>query len=304
MEKFTGPGIKNITEDDLKKFEQERLDSGLVKHPAELEKTHEEEKIFNEIVGFLNKELKSLNLPNVDFPIERLHLLPSHFYWTPQGSAVGEYNSTTNSIRVEVSRIVRLNDFEKIKDEFHKLIHLAPISYLSSKNKDVMVFLHELIHASSISGFFVKTDREIKNYKSGYQSFDPDNLQGFNYFTGINEAVTQKITNEIYNENINKLFKNINPREIDQISKISPYKGYISVLDSIIKSIAEFEYKKEEDVWLDFKKNYFTGEMMHFRKIEKVFGVGSLRVLASMNHSTMSDLDPKEDSKFAHPAVG
>jgi hypothetical protein len=79
MEKFTGPGLKNLKENDINKFKQERLASGLAEKEHEMKITHEEEIIFNKMVNLLNKELKSLNLPNIDFPIERFHVVQNWY---------------------------------------------------------------------------------------------------------------------------------------------------------------------------------------------------------------------------------
>ncbi len=300
MEKFIGPGIKNIKDGDLDTFKEERILSGKEKHQAEMEKTQEEEKMLTQLVGFLNTEMESLGLPIFNFPLERLHLLPKHFYWQPGGYTVGSYNPEKHSIQTEVSRL-RLDDSDKIKDKIHKLIHLAPISFSSEKDKDASILLHELIHASSFVGFFVKEDGDIKNYRSGYDygGVKKELTKNGDYFRGLNEAITQKITEELFSKNMEKIFKS---KEIINAEKKilgSPtYKGYIDILNTIIKTISQFEYKTEGEIWKRIEKGYFTGEMMHLRKIEEIFGPGSLRVLAAMNPTTMSNLVLEDGSLF------
>lgn len=295
MEKFTGPGLKNLTEDDLNKFKQERIVSGLVKKEHEMKTTHEEEIIFNKMVGFLNEELNSLGLPNINFPIERFHVVES---WSDEKYVPGEYNGQEDSLTVRVSRYKDLEGIRKNLDDASKLLHLPPIPYLLNKPKDIMIILHELIHSRCLSGFFVDKEGNIRENKSGYVSSDTTNPNGYTYFRGFNEAVTQKLTVEIFNKNKDKLFKKADDKKVGYVLEDIPYRGYMCILDNIIKSIAESEYKNENEIWLDFKKNYFTGEMMCLRKIEKVFGIGSLRVLAAMDRSTMSTKGLEENSKF------
>lgn len=302
MEKFIGPGLKNNTQEDLNEFSEFRKERGLKKIPGELKKTYEEEKLLKSLSDSLNNEIRSLGLPIINFPVERIHLLPDHFYYVSESEshATGNFLINKNSLEVEVSRENKLNNFQQLKDKLHKLIHLSPVSYLANKEKDAEVILHELVHSKSLSGFFINSSNLFLSYKGGYTTRGQEKGEtafGQVYFAGLNEAVTQKITKELLFKN--KIFEQTNEENIKKPSvENSPYEGYISVLDMIIKTLAQFEHKNEDEIWSRFKKNYFTGQMMHLRKIEEVFGVGSLRVLASMNPSTMSQFELEEGSKY------
>lgn len=46
--------------------------------------------------------------------------------------------------------------------------------------------------------------------------------------------------------------------------------------------MAKYFNQTHEEVFQKIKKGFFTGDMMHLRLIEEVFGPGSLRVLAAM----------------------
>jgi hypothetical protein len=58
------------------------------------------------------------------------------------------------------------------------------------------------------------------------------------------------------------------------ISKKSGYPEEVAMVDSIIANVYGQEGFKE------FIKNYFSGKMMHLRKVEKFYGKSSLKYLA------------------------
>lgn len=305
MEKLIGPGLKNLSQEDFNKFKKERNQLGIEKHPRELEKTYEEKELIKSILISLNNEMENLGLHPVNFPIKKIHLLPKHYTWYPgiKLYAKGVFTDKKDDIEVEVSRRKNINNIEKIKDILHQIIHFEPILYLSDREHDAKTIIHELTHAKSSRGFFVNSSNEIAPYKSGYSTNKikgKELVKNDYYFNGFNEAVTEKIARELLLKNKDKIMNKDEGRNLEEnLSKHGSYSGYITVLDKIIDMLAQFEYKNKEEIWSRFKKNYFTGEMMHFRKIEEVFGVGSLRILAAMDSSTMSPYDLEEGSKFA-----
>ena len=118
------------------------------------------------------------------------------------------------------------------------------------------------------------------------------------HFFGLNEAVTDKLARELLLKNHEKIFtkKEFEGMELFIIKQIvvHGYTDYIVVLDKIINTIAEFEYKEPSEVWNDIKKKYFKGELMYFRKIEDMFGIGSLRVLAAMDKTNKTSKNNSE----------
>ena len=80
------------------------------------------------------------------------------------------------------------------------------------------------------------------------------------------------------------------------------YGECISILDLIIRKVAQDRNEDEIAVWKRFKRGMFTGEMMHLRDIEHAFGRGSLRVLAALNwesnHTIPIELIPKIKEYF------
>ena len=56
----------------------------------------------------------------------------------------------------------------------------------------------------------------------------------------------------------------------------------MNIMESVVGRIAEMEHKPKEEVWDLYKKEQFTGNLMHLRKVEDVYGEGSLRILGEM----------------------
>mgnify|MGYP001566357251 CR=1 FL=1 len=56
----------------------------------------------------------------------------------------------------------------------------------------------------------------------------------------------------------------------------------MKIVRLVIKKVAEKKGITYDEVWKKIKKGYFSGEMMHLRDVEDVFGHGSLRFLGAL----------------------
>jgi hypothetical protein len=151
-----------------------------------------------------------------------------------------------------------------------------PKTVLTKKMPEYNSFLerliHENIHLKSYSKEGIQKKGEGDDYffgnlKTGYESKGRDNYKPL--FEGLNEAVVQKTTRDILDKH------GISSGHL-------AYPAQIEIVDIIVKGLAEHEGKTNEEVWDELKRNQFTGKMMYLRNVEKVFGPGSLRVLASL----------------------
>ncbi len=302
--KYIGSGVKDFTPKNKKDFEDKREKSRKDKQPAELKKTREEKEMIEVLASSIYKEMERLGIKSRPFPLEAIHLMPQHFFWYPGAGvgAKGSYRIPEDKIQIDASRKEygekEPTTYKRILDYVHKLLHLAPISYLSDKEYDGHAILHELTHSQSKQGFRVDEEGGVIGYKSGLVSAKKEEqLDEGAYFQGLNEAVTEKITRELFIEIKGKVFDEQKVKDFVETQKDHPYTEYIEVLDKIIESIAQFKHIDKNKVWDDIKISYFKGELMYFRKIEDIFGIGSLRIIASMDKKAKNSSDNPERQK-------
>ena len=244
---------------------------------GEYEKNEEEIKVINVANILLQEEIKKLGIePRNPIENDRVHFLNKKIAESLMIDSDGAY-----SLRKDAVFIVKDN-FENGRLGLYTNV------------------LHEIVHYYSIRSFIAietKNNNSINPYRSGY---DVKNLKEdyHTHFRGFNEAVVEKIVQEILQKNNKKLTKEFKINEAERKNKnnsIFYYYGEIEILNTIIEKIAEFSKKNKENVWGQIKKGLFNGEMMYLREVEKVFGPGSLRVLAAMtSEGSIKDIDEDE----------
>ena len=155
-------------------------------------------------------------------------------------------------------------------------------------------YLHEAVHIESrfkLNAFVSKEGVEdprgmhrlgysIKSTKKGKD----EKLENYDYFDGLNEAITQMITLDILRQHGQELERDysITPEEQKNFKFKDGYMGYEYVYMVMLQKLAENLNQNPRDYNKKFNKNIFTGDLMFLRDVEKVFGKGSLRVLAFM----------------------
>lgn len=105
------------------------------------------------------------------------------------------------------------------------------------------------------------------------------------HLRGFNEAVLERIFHDIAmsnSQNISNFLGVSTQNFLDQLEDRQVYYKESKVLNIIISKMAKYFNQTHEEVFQKIKKGFFTGDMMHLRLIEEVFGPGSLRVLAAM----------------------
>lgn len=276
MEKynFVGKNIDQHTEGVSEYLENKKNSSmGLTdEFPKELDKKQSEIEDINKISSAINSELKELDLPP-NFTID-----PKQIHFLPTKDLGGAYYQ--NNQQITISRSKNLLTIANTAI-YQTLVTLSNINV----NKKLLQFetiLHESIHHASYNKHLIKETPEtifVDPYRLGYDFGANDEL---NYFRGLNEAVVQKTTQDIIfkmsksngiQRNVHKTLFSLN----------HSYASEIAILEKIMSKISKSKNEDQKEVWKRFKKGQFTGEMMHLRDVEKVYGPGSLRILASMN---------------------
>ena len=148
--------------------------------------------------------------------------------------------------------------------------------------------LHEMIHLASYRAAYI--EKEVFELRGGgkgeqYQQivtrlgYDIDGSK----FDWFNEAITEKITHEIFETKINFLIKNkyIHKENINSYL-LNSYEYEQKYVDIIIDNVAKKLKIDRGSFWNDIKRGIFSGELMHLRKIEKVYGNNFLKFMSEI----------------------
>jgi hypothetical protein len=190
-------------------------------------------------------------------------------------STVGFHNSKFESIFINFSA------FSDRKNELP----------FNQKTDFYLTLLHEIIHLVSFHEYkgYYKNEKEnyFEEFRTGYR-LKSQNSSSYGEMRGLDEAVVEKLTTEIINKHKTEFAKLIGLRvsgEIKDSGIDSKFLRWMEILEIIILKISEIKKEDRVETWKRFKKGLFTGEMMHLREIENIFGKGSLRMLALMGSS-------------------
>lgn len=139
--------------------------------------------------------------------------------------------------------------------------------------------LHECLHAASCQKYALGKDN-VSTYRIGYATKHPD--QERQKLVAFNEGLTEVMVWDLLGQKSEYLRKRFEIQEKD----VSPsHGGYIDSQYLILllsKRVAGKLEKSKTEVYCNFKRGYFTGEMMHLRDIEKAFGPGALAIVDMM----------------------
>jgi len=241
-----------------KKQKQEKIE-------GEYEKTNEEIKLIQVVNDLVRKEISEIGIITEEYASEdRIHLINQEKAKSLKMDSDGRYHLTGHFILINEDNLE------------------------GKKFKAFKVLLHEIIHYYSLHSLaFLKEENNlvIKEYRTGYVSHNPKEDE-HEHFRGFNEAVTEKIMEEIIKKNKQYIIDEFNLEKTNFAHRENfdlGYKDEIKILDFIIQKLAEKQNKSPEEIWTKIKRGMFTGEMMHLRDIEKIFGPGSLRFLSAMS---------------------
>ena len=264
--------FERLSKEDVQKI----FDEGGFASEGEIKKTEQELEFIKELNKYLNNEFKRLGI--LDFiNEERRECYADEYgethYKTPKTliplykiqlvekiSKMGVSGHCDDSGEIVI-------DAEKARSSFHKFCDIAT---------------HEILHSLS----YIRYNSRF-GYRTGISDIEEKKKivrQKYSYdysehFMGLTEAITEKMTIEILN-NISKQSKF--PLKKEQSELLGHYSELIEVLNIIIEKVAKENDQNKNEIWENFKIGLFTGEMMYLRKVEKIFGKGSLRILAAL----------------------
>jgi len=249
---------------------------------SEEEKTPQDEAVINELFSILAKEYEALNLP------------PDYFYQLNKSKI--HFLSNEEFIKA----VPAAKDIKIGANAYPDGSYIIRRDAFSSPLQFYKANLHELIHSASFKRFSLNPENaQLGLEKLGYKT---------DKFSGFNEAMTDLITMEFLKKNKEDLrhLINFSDDEFEALEK-SLYP-YYSIVEKIVESVADNNQEEKNNTWERFKKGMFTGEMMHLRDIEKKYGDGALRKLASLGYKKEIDkevfdyfsVDEDKGFKLAH----
>lgn len=218
---------------------------------------------------------------------DRIHYLPSEVY-SAQGNSHGEsfgvYLIGEQSIHIA---------------EYRAGLEHTNLSPERKQSVRLRSLQHEAVHMVSYEADYLGKKGDARLYRQGYMVFNQK--YGFERFRGLNEAVVERINMIVFNSAIPKLMERFpDTKEKDWRFGQPIYEEYRTVLGDIIENIAECMHRDALDVWYDFEKGMFTGDMMHLKNVDRVYGPGSLRLLSAMGTyegDTVAKKHPKTETR-------
>lgn len=240
---------------------------------GEYEKIEEDYEIIKLLNVYIQEELEELDLENKkDITPEQIHLFPAISYEQKFAKA------GTSAFYNPIDDTIQLN---------------ADVADTQGKLQFYRDLLHEMIHMASIGKFYLD-EETVKVYRSGYRSQNP--TQEHEHFKGLNEALVEKTVIDIFNKHRKDLSERLDVTENEKQKEASYfcyYHSYIDILETIVTEISQTKGKEKEAVWKKLKRGLFTGEMMHLREIEKIWGKNSLKILDILETAKMYE-NPEE----------
>jgi hypothetical protein len=157
----------------------------------------------------------------------------------------------------------------------HEMLHLH--GYTKWKKDPILD-----IQITSRMGYETTINKKILR-KMQFKKIGGRNIENEEYkllhFQSLNEAVVEKMA-------LSMSDKERMDMEIADVayecSTPTCYKKERTLLEKILKMIAEKQGRDMDEVWHDFQRAHMTGNLMHLRMIERALGKGALRLYAGL----------------------
>jgi hypothetical protein len=258
--------------------------------PRERYMTFEEETFVSYALGILvPAEMERLGVDTFTFSTTMRNV---HFVEEKQseGCCLGLYKPVTGDVLVY-----------DVEDETRK-----------SRIAQYITILHEILHSASCQKYELyeydtdgKTKIGIQTYRSGY-SVRSSEKEGEFKLEAFDEGLTERMTWRILGQylldypDIRKdLDVDMSEKELREYIVENGLKIYWQP-QMLVNMLAEGLAKETKGKYSfeTFARGYFTGEMMHLRVIERVFGRGSLEMIDAMIAGPKSESEYEKNNKI------
>ncbi|MFA5188863.1 MAG: hypothetical protein WC460_05875 [Patescibacteria group bacterium] len=239
-----------------------------VKNENELEKDPQFIKFFTKAKEIVTDLANNYGVKPLDIKLEMLHLLPREDFIKESNEQVGAFYRS-GGIYVNEQRYKKWDELTKL-----------------------MIFCHELLHASSNQKTRIKRNKEqfeLKNLKVGLRVDlnEPD-------FQGLNEAMTVFLTNVCYFDYVKDKIElpvsapSLAIENLSNKEKFDCYKSFENLFFDLCRKLAMLNstiYESEEPIIREFIRVYFNGGIEKIAKLIMSLGKGALNNLAKINAS-------------------
>ncbi|TRZ52316.1 hypothetical protein D4R99_02940 [bacterium] len=264
--------IRSRVEKTLNTMREEKL------HPfeGEVEKTEKQLAYIDAVERYLQKTFKILNIPH-----EGRFIDPDQVHYFPKDILEKNFSDITCDVGGFFSTADRALCMKSYDDSEKEELNKTEIRDLENlAHESIHLVSHSKFQANLVSG----TKLNIGNYRTGYlvQSSESGEMK----FNGFNEGVvciTERLSLINEAEELKRQF-NATDKQIENLG----YDAYIQnqmLVYALVGKIAE--YRKESPVRALSRiiRGQFTGEMMHLRDVDDIYGKGSLDLLAKYQSS-------------------
>lgn len=274
------PNFKQHVEEELAHKDVEALR----RMPGEIEKSSEDIRTISFAQELIDGDLALSGRSTEALPLEAIHIVQQESI--ANGFAYAKANMIT--IPAASTPTERLNQFYFLLHEFR---HIAAKKYF-----DATQFISSTLEVQkeiAKYGYALSRVEKLTQSRNGYGIVTQHrnlNRKKFILFNGLNEAVTEQMTIDTFKKNRDKIIQEFYgedsagyERDVATIEgEHGMYAPQRKVLNLIVDGVSEHYQEERERTWNRIKEGYYTGNLMHLRKIEKVFGKGTLRLLALM----------------------
>lgn len=145
------------------------------------------------------------------------------------------------------------------------------------------VVLHEMIHAASAKKFYLSEARNIYDARVGFRLrsvWKKDRMK--DTFIGLNEFITEIIVYMILQRNAEKLVEELSI-SLEEINGSSyNYMHYGATVNAVVTGIGAYKGVSPAKILGKFSRGPFENTLLVLKDVEKPFGKGALKILASL----------------------
>ncbi len=221
----------------------------------EIEKTSEQLRMISVANQLIADEIAQLGISGYEsIDPDRIHILREE-----TGSKTlegGSYTSANNSIRIEISE------------------SSTSISFFST-------LVHEMIHYASMQRFYSDHEDNVMEARVGYKirSEWKDPIRR-NMLRGFNEIVVEMTIIKILHNASDILKTEFGITEDDLAGPVYSYTEYAPLMYKILEELAVYKKIPIDDVFSELERGQFDSNLFVLKDIERLFGKGSLKILA------------------------
>lgn len=257
---------------------EEMQKKGAERVEGEQDKSEQEIQSIRLVNGYVRDIFEYLDLEHEALPDERVHFLGREAYLKLFREAQGEDGFGLSDPHLRALYINTDPDVDS--DRLRTIVAFSTL-------------LHESVHFQSKAKYLLDAEEGVfVSYRSGYRM---NTFEGSS-FVGLNEAVVTHIERSLLYTHREEIARHlgIDPKDIEDAPYLS-YETNLDLLHALARALSASRGEEAEDTLRHIASQAFTGNLMHLREVERIYGAGSLRLLARYG----SEGDPALDASIA-----